>query len=175
MTQHKAPQTPVVSGSARGEPFASLAIGAGAGGFVALLAVAVSGHIVLPIGASILFGTSLGFAFWATRLQRRLPLFWLIASWGFVCGAFPLLLPALAGFLLLWVVEVGTSGFPLRGTGPSTTPLSITAAANAMEHVFLAVLVFGLPVYAIGWMVGAIVAVVKWRRGRNETSAPPAP
>jgi hypothetical protein len=74
----------------------------------------------------------------------------------------PLLLLGLAITLYGWVTGVGASGFPLRGTGPPAPPLSELAATNALGHAFLYVFLLGLPVFAVGSIVGVALAIARY-------------
>jgi hypothetical protein len=100
----------------------------------------------------------------AKRVRR---LVWSILTWGFLAGVGPVLLLALVITLYGWVTGVGASGFPLRGNGPPTTPLSVRAAANALEHAGLYAFLLGPRIFAVGSIVGASLAVGRWGR-RNQ-------
>ena len=97
-------------------------------------------------------------------MRRAFSLLAYLASWIFVCGLCPVLLLALVNFVYLWATGVGTSGFPLRGTGAPTPSFSAQAATNALDHVAVSVVYLGLPVVAVGVIVGIIVAFVRWSR-----------
>jgi len=85
-----------------------------------------------------------------------------VLGWGLLGGVGPLLLLGLVITLYGWVTGVGASGFPLRGTGPPAPPLSELAATNALGHAFLYVFLLGLPVFAVGSIVGVSLAIARY-------------
>src|SRR5205823_4131424 len=96
---------------------------------------------------------------------------WLILSWGLLGGGVALLLAALAIFVYAWLTG---AHFRIAGGGaPPPAPMSIQAAVEALPIVYLVLVFFGLPAFAIGWIVGVIVALVKWANKRKGTSASP--
>jgi hypothetical protein len=168
--------------------FLPVAIGAGCGGILLVIAVlALTGEdprnwvisedlrdwnwwdfgrkALLPAGLGSLAGSALVCATWVTRMKRRVALPWLVLSWGLLGGAVALLVSALPIFVFMWVRG---ERFDLAGPGGHVPmPMTMEAAGEALAIVGFLVVPFGIPVLAIGWLGGAVVALVKWASRRN--------
>lgn len=67
-------------------------------------------------------------------------------------------------FVCCWVTGSGATGYPLRGPGPSVTPLSPSAAKNALTNAVVIGALGALPVFAIGSFLGVIVGFARGAR-----------
>ena len=97
-----------------------------------------------------------------TDASRRALLLRLALSWGLVVGAVAVLVPAVLTFVISWVRgEV----FDLAGIAHRRpAPMSAEAAAEAFYLTFFLLVIFGLPLFAFGSIVGAVVGVKKARK-----------
>ena len=123
----------------------SMAIGAAGGALLFLIPTPPGLAYLLAAVVGGIAGLIVGSAFWTIPLRRRVSLFWLILSWGLVCGAVVFLVCAVPIFF--WAYCTNPS---LTGLGHSPP----TGFAAAMIFVFL----FGIPLSGIGFVCGAIMA-----------------
>ncbi len=132
----------------------------------------IGNFLIGPAIAGGVFGAIVGWAVGATR-RRDTGLFASVVAWILMSAAAVVFGPAVLGLLYGWAIGIGSSGFPLRGTGPSVTPFSAKALSNAFGHVSLFVVFLGLLAAAVGAIVGSIIAAIKW--GNRKVRAQNAP
>jgi hypothetical protein len=115
-----------------------------------------------PILVGVVLGLVLGW-FFGLMCRSEIGLLPSLIAWTSFCAVAAVLIPAFLCLLYGWAIGIGASGFPLRGNGPRVTPFGIKAMSNSLDHTLIYVIYLGMPFLALGWIVGCIAALIKWR------------
>jgi ABC-type amino acid transport substrate-binding protein len=193
MGEHDSTRAPQVSAEpirARPRPFTATLVGAGFGGLLLVgaglllyipqaatriktfgdlgpsAAEEIGKYLLLPGLLGILAGSAVGWSVGITRAMCAVSLIKLILAWGVVGGAIAVLVPAAAFFVWAWIRDEGFSLVALPHQHPP--PMSLAAAREALASTCIGVIVFGLPLFTLGSIVGIVVALVKRVDKRNQ-------
>lgn len=119
-------------------------------------------YSLIPALVGAVLGAIIGCAFvFAMRSNVYLALS--VIAWMMLLGFAGVFIPSFLMLLYNWATGIGRSGFPLRGTGPNVEPFSFEALANSLNHVLIFIVFLSLPIGIGGTVLGAIVAIIKWR------------
>lgn len=118
---------------------------------------------VVPAALGIAIGATIGWSVTVVR-SERLSRAKLMFGWGLLGGWVAVLVPAVLIFIWAWLVgDVGD--LTLAGVGHHRpAPRSLEAASQAMAVAAIFVILLGLPLFAIGSVVGAVVGAKKASR-----------
>jgi hypothetical protein len=137
------------------------------------LDTAIVGYVLIPAMVGAVIGAMIGCAV-VLALRPNVALYLSMIAWMFLLGFAAVFVPALVMLVYNWATGIGTCGFPLRGTGPSVDPFSFQALANSLNHVLIFVVFLSLPIGVGGAVIGAIVAMVKWKIYKSGDQPPVA-
>jgi hypothetical protein len=117
-------------------------------------------YLLLPGLLGVVVGSAIGWAVTITRTRRAVsPFNWTLA-WGLLGGAVAVVVPAGIYIVSTWIA----GKTPLTGIiGPSNAipPMSLLAAREALATMLIGGIFFGLPLFALGSIVGIIIGLVK--------------